>query len=408
MQTVGVRVARGPDPLVWAFVTIGEVVEAMRLVDHHAHGATRNDLTRPELESRLTESQWSPPAGTSGFDSPLGLAVRQRCAPLLDLAEHADPDAYVARRGELGAGEVNRRLLRAAGLAHVMVDTGYAADALLDPAGMADAAGARADEVVRLEQVAEQLAVEGVSATGFVSAYAERLADRTTAAIAVKSVLAYRHGLDIDGDRPGERDVADAAGRWLRATETTGVARVDDPVLLRHLLWAGIDRGLPVQLHTGFGDPDLDLHRSDPSLLTPFLRAARASHVPVMLLHCYPYHRNAAYLAHAFPDVYVDVGLAVGHTGAGSTAAVAELLELAPFGKVLFSSDGFGPAELHFLGSRLWRTALTKLLGRRVDDGDWSITYAERVARMIGADNARRVYGLEPDDVAGPGRQGEG
>ena len=34
-----------------------------------------------------------------------------------------------------------------------------------------------------------------------------------------------------------------------------------DPCLLRHLLWTAVDvareRGLPVQFHAGFGDPDL-------------------------------------------------------------------------------------------------------------------------------------------------------
>ena len=34
--------------------------------------------------------------------------------------------------------------------------------------------------------------------------------------------------------------------------------------------------GLPLQVHTGYGDPDLTLHRADPSLLTPFLRALPA------------------------------------------------------------------------------------------------------------------------------------
>ena len=40
-----------------------------------------------------------------------------------------------------------------------------------------------------------------------------------------------------------------------------------DPTLLRFLLWSGIERGLPLQLHCGYGDPDLELHRCDPLLL---------------------------------------------------------------------------------------------------------------------------------------------
>ena len=136
-----------------------------------------------------------------------------------------------------------------------------------------------------------------------------------------------------------------AAGNWLREIDRGRRARVTDPVLLRHLLWAGLDRGLPVQFHTGFGDPDCDLRRSNPLWLRGFLERCEPRGVPVMLLHCYPYHRQAGALAQAYPHVYLDVGMALHYVGARASAVLAESLELAPFGKVLFSSDAAGPAE---------------------------------------------------------------
>jgi predicted TIM-barrel fold metal-dependent hydrolase len=137
--------------------------------------------------------------------------------------------------------------------------------------------------------------------------------------------------------------------------------------------------------------------------MTEFLRLAQDRRVPIMLLHCYPYHRNAGYLAHAFPHVYLDVGLAVNYTGARSVAVVAESLEVAPFGKLLFSSDAFGPAELHYLGALMWRRTTASVLSAWVDAGEWSAADAQRVARMVGADNARRVYGLAGS--RGPGEE---
>nr|BFE70565.1 hypothetical protein GCM10020092_038660 [Actinoplanes digitatis] len=115
---------------------------------------------------------------------------------------------------------------------------------------------------------------------------------------------------------------------------------------------------------------------------------------PIMLLHCYPYHRQVGYLAQVFPHVYLDVGLAVNHVGARATAVIAESLELAPFHKVLYSSDAFGLPELHVLGAELFRRGLTEVLGGWVAAGSWSAPDAERVAWMIGAGNAERVYGL--------------
>ncbi|WP_030442960.1 amidohydrolase family protein [Actinoplanes subtropicus] len=359
-----------------------------RLIDHHCHGPVAHDLDRAGFEALTTESDRPPPAGCSALDSQLGFALRRWCAPVLGLRPHADGDAYLARRRELGAAEVNRRLLRAAEVDAYLVDTGFHGSELLGPAAIASAAGASAHEVVRLETVAEELGE--VTAEGFADAYTERLALATAHAVGVKSIIAYRHGLDFDPQRPARREVIEAAGRWLRH----GRPRIADPVLLRHLLWAGVDRGLPVQLHTGFGDPDLDLARCDPALLTGFLRATRDRGVPVMLLHCYPYHRQAGFLAQAFPHVYADVGLALNHVGARAEAVLAESLELAPFHKVLYSSDAYGLAELHHLGAVLFRRAFAAVTGAWVRDGHWSAGDAERAGELIGSGNARRVYGL--------------
>jgi uncharacterized protein len=369
-------------------------IQELSLVDHHAHGALRNDVERGELEALLTESDRPVPGWMSQFDSQVGFAVRRWCAPVLGLEPHASAERYVARRAELGAAEVTRRLLVANGIGHYLLDTGYRGEDILDPAGMAALAPARVDEVVRLEAVAEQLARSGVAAAELPHRFPAALAERSTDAVGLKSIIAYRHGLDFDPAPPSDAEVVRSAGDWLRRMERTGSASVDDPVLLRFLLWSGVRRGLPLQLHTGYGDPDLRLDRCNPLLLTQWIKLIEPHGVDLLLLHCYPFHREAGYLAQAFPHVYFDVGLAVNYTGARSDAVVAESLELAPFAKVLFSSDGWGPPELHYLGARLWRRAMWRAMRSWVADGDWSSADAIRVVRMIGRDNARRVYRL--------------
>ncbi len=114
-----------------------------------------------------------------------------------------------------------------------------------------------------------------------------------------------------------------------------------------------------------------------------------------MLLHCYPFHRQAGYLANVFPHVYMDVGEALNHVGARSADVLAEALELTPFGKMLYSSDAFGLAELHYLGALRFRRDLGRVLDGFVADGGWQAADAQRVAGMIGAANARRVYRLD-------------
>ncbi|MDD7964107.1 amidohydrolase family protein [Actinomycetospora lemnae] len=374
-------------------------LDGIRLVDHHCHSVVAGPLDRAGFEALLTEGA-GPAAGTSSFDSALGFSVRRWCAPALDLPAHVAPDDYLTRRAELGPEEVTKRFLGGAGVGAVLVDHGFAADGLLSPTELGARAGASVGEVVRLEAVAEAVADAGVSAADYGDAVAAEVAARTAEGrhpvpVACKSVLAYRAGLDVDPTRPGPAEVEQAADGWLRRRATTGEP-LRDPVLLRHGLWAGLDTGLPLQLHTGFGDRDEDLHRANPALLVGLARLVEPLGVPLMLLHCYPYHREAAWLAQVFSVVHVDVGLAVPYVGPRAATIVTELLELAPYGKVLYSSDAFGLPELHLLGALRFRSALGGLLEHLCATDELAPADAERVATMIGTDNARRVYGRMP------------
>jgi predicted TIM-barrel fold metal-dependent hydrolase len=211
--------------------------------------------------------------------------------------------------------------------------------------------------------------------------------------VAFTSVAGVRHGLALAPEPPGPGEVRGAAGRWLAGRRVGGT--LSDPVLLRHLLWSAVASGRPLQLHAGLGEPGLRIDRTDPVLLTDFVRATAGLGTDLILLHGYPYHRHAAHLAGVFPHVYADLGAALVRTGARAAAVLAEVLELAPFGKLLFSSGAHGLPELHVIGARLFREALSRLLGGWVAEGAWSLADAQRVAGMIAAGNARRVYGLE-------------
>ena len=147
-----------------------------------------------------------------------------------------------------------------------------------------------------------------------------------------------------------------------------------------------------LQFHVGFGDRDCDLRKANPLYLLDFLR--QSGETPIVLLHCYPYEREAGYLAQAFNNVYLDGGLSVSYLGARAPAFIGRLLELAPFRKIVYSSDAFGPAELHYLGTALWRNGIQRVLSGFVDDGDWSVSDAIRVVDLIARGNAARIYRL--------------
>lgn len=363
---------------------LAEHIGGLQLVDNHVHGYWLDAGDRRRFENGLNEANTEPLADfDSGFDTQLGFAVRAHCGPLLGLPPHAEPQTYWARRNALTEGELATLFLAAAGVSDWLVDTGLAGVA--DPAEIARASGGRGHEIVRLEQVAEQAAA---AAGDYGGAFREILWARGQHAVATKTVLAYRGGFEGDLSAPPELEVAAAAQRWRAA----GGTRLTDRVLIRFGLHEALRLGKPLQFHVGLGDRDCDLHRTNPMHLLDFLR--QSGRTSIVLLHCYPYEREAGYLAQAFNNVYLDVGLSVNHLGARAAAFLARTLELAPFRKILYSSDAFGPAELHYLGARLWRDGMAAVLGDFVDRGQWSAADAVRVAGLIGRDNARRVYRL--------------
>jgi uncharacterized protein len=360
-------------------VALVSATDGLRLVDQHCHGILARDLTAAEFAAHLTEG----PAGRRDpWHSMLGLAVRRWCAPVLGLEPLATAEAYLERRRELGWRDVATRLLTAAGVADWLVDTGYGGDA-----SPGDLGGGATHEVVRVEQVAEQLAAEGT--TGLLGAIRTRLRERAANAVALKTIVAYRGGLDVPPDPPSHTGVRAAADDWLRSGDPRLRNHVVHAWLVHEAARVGTELGLPLQFHTGFGDPDLHLRDADPLLLTGFLRTTGCQ---VVLLHCWPFHRGAAYLAHAYPHVSVDIGLTVPFTGARAAAVLAETLEIAPFDAVLYSSDGCDLPELHHLGATLFRHHLGALLDEWLAAGTLTAADAQRLASDVGANNARKLH----------------
>jgi uncharacterized protein len=364
---------------------LAEHIENVPLVDHHVHGCWLVPPDRAQFENGLNEANTEPLAEyDSAFDTQLGFAVRAHCSPLLGLPRHADADAYWNRRCEHAESDLARLFLTEAKVSDWLVDTGFASGvADLDALGTLSVGSAH--EVVRLESVAEAAIT---AADDYATAFARLLHERTRTAIATKSVLAYRGGFDGDLSEPRAIEVAEAAQRWRESPGT----RLNDRVLLRFGLYQALHVGKPLQFHVGFGDRDCDLHRANPLYLLDFLRSS--GDTPVMLLHCYPYEREAGYLAQAFNNVYLDGGLAINYLGARSGLFIGRLLDMAPFRKIVYSSDGFGPAELHYLGARLWRNGIRDVVQGFVDADEWSERDAIRVVDLIAYENARRVYGL--------------
>jgi uncharacterized protein len=371
-------------------------IDDIPLVDHHCHGVSPADLDWTQFQALFSESYRPPPPGTTEFQKPLGLAIRAFCAPLLDLEPHASGESYVARRLALGAAEVNRRMMRAAKLDCLIVDTGHRSSAIHGFAETGALAGRPAHEVVRIEAIIEEVAAGGVSAKNFAQAFADRLAERTKYAVGLKSIVAYRTTFAIPQTAPSEGDVAKAAGAWMKQAGAAGTFRIADPTIIRHGLWTGAEicraRKLPLQLHVGFGDPDIVMHACDPTHFTPFIADMEKWDVPITLLHNWPFLKEAQWLSEVFANVYYDAGVILNYGAPESERILREALQIGKFQKFLFSTDAFGLSELYYLGAHLFRRAFHRILDGWIADGYCNAAGADEITGLVARENARRIY----------------
>ncbi|KAM9985443.1 hypothetical protein ACTFIZ_008991 [Dictyostelium cf. discoideum] len=155
-----------------------------------------------------------------------------------------------------------------------------------------------------------------------------------------------------------------------------------------------LSRPMPIQIHTGFGDSDLSLELSSPLLLKPLIESY--PNVPIVLLHCsYPFFREAGFLSWVYPNVYVDIGLAIPFLSiSGMKNSIQSMLELAPIDKIIYSSDSHYIPELFYLGSIWARNIIFKVLSKSLKNNEITLKESKEFAFKIFKTNCLNLYKL--------------
>lgn len=366
----------------------------IQLVDHHCHGLIAHKPDADEFRVMATEADRLSDPGTETLDGPYGLALKKFAFPLFGLDLDNSYDDYLEQRARYDVPELNKSMVSRTNTSHLLIDTGLHGSSLMEPDQMQEQTGVPAFEIVRLERVAEEIGPT-TSPASFIADYADAIRQAAKRAVGFKSIIAYRYGLDVDGVRPSDADVQQAVREWKLKASETGSYRLSSPVIMKHILWEATGLGLPIQFHVGYGDSDVQLFRADPSRLTRFLAATVDSGSKFMLLHCYPFIREAAILSQIFPHVYADVGVVSHFMGPSSATALRHLLEIAPFNKVLYSSDAYGLPEHYLVSGLSWRASLGVVLDEWIGTGWVGTAEAERLATLMIRGNALRAYGLD-------------
>lgn len=284
-----------------------------------------------------------------------------------------------------------RRLFDQSGYEKLLIDTGFAPKSAYSLSELARVTGTTTHAILRLEDWAERLVAPNKSFETWWDELSTtvRMA-RQHGYVGAKSIAAYRSGLDIAP--VAFSDAKEAYVRWV----ASGSDRLADPKLLNFVLWenvpALIDQDLPLQFHTGYGDPDEDLRQGNPLNLRGFLEVFSPRGLSTVLLHTYPFHREAGYLASVYPGVYFDVSLIIPLGVTSSRRVVAEALELTPISRFLFASDAHTRPELYALSATCFRDALGAYFSDEVVRNFVTVEQAEVFAQMILRENALALY----------------
>jgi predicted TIM-barrel fold metal-dependent hydrolase len=381
-------------------------LSAIPLIDGHCHSILTS-FRASSVESFLHIFTEATDSRQVAHHVPHSLTYRRALRDLAAFLDCAPTPTAVVEARRLRPDYLTA-LCRDAGIRGLLVDSGY-------PAGTLSLNQVQAEfdcgvgEVVHIETLAEDLLLAAPDFQSFEAQFRAALsAAKQRGAVALKSIVAYRSGLAVQVVPTSE---ARQTFQQLQArAEHQGHLRLTAKPLLDYCVGLALEEArrheLPVQFHTGFGDPDIDLLTANPTLLRPLLTDARYAGVPIVLLHMgYPYVRESAFLGSLYPDVYVDLSLALPLLRPILPHLLQELLALAPATKLLYGSDAHSQPEMFWLGARYGRWALGQILAHWIDDDTLQAHEALEIAQRICCRNALELYRLDSSWLGG-GRHG--
>ncbi|KAK3326409.1 hypothetical protein B0H66DRAFT_573888 [Apodospora peruviana] len=228
--------------------------------------------------------------------------------------------------------------------------------------------------------------------------------------VGFKSVICYRTGLDV-AKMVDEDAAREAFGEIitnftlmdftrLQEVSLNGLVVHRTAMLIRDSN-GGREKKKPIQFHTGLGDNDITLPKSSPSHLQEFIRTYPT--VPIVLLHAgYPFTREVGYLASVYENVYADIGEVFPCVSQdGQERLLRQILELCPWSKILWSTDGHWFPETYILAIMQMREVFEMVLCDYVRKGHIGCRAAIELVQNVLFKNANKLYhlGLELSEL---------
>jgi len=217
--------------------------------------------------------------------------------------------------------------------------------------------------------------------------------------VGIKSMIAYggsRRGSGLDIGNPDKKDAVEEFRFYKDRKGQVHGSEIKNLQDFFHRL--AIEEATkfqrPFEFHTGIGDVDIVAEKCNPMLLVNLLKDEEFRRAKIILLHAgYPYVAEAGWITHFFPNVYLDSSIIFFTHFTAAVKRLGEMLEMAPYSKLLYSSDGMIP-ELQWFNAKFAKRVLTITMRNLVEAGTLDEGEALDLAESYLHGNAERLYSL--------------
>lgn len=370
------------------------------IIDNHAHSLLKNFRQMDEISFRRC------------FSESRSLSIltdhMQHSVHYTDMLDHLervfntkDEAAFLDFRSKQDEAAFVRMLWDDVSIGALIVDDGFMGDESRSLEELSELSGRPVYHCKRLEPILEECLSKSNSLAETELMFRKKL-DSTTESrtISLKTICGYRGGLELLRPTLHEANVDfELLKKELKSATSSKKFRVNKrPVyhfLLLQAFEAAAELNIPVQIHSGIGDDDADLIECNPALMQSLFRSQTYSKTNFVLLHCFPYIRESAFLCSLYSNVFMDLSLSISLSSARGTNMVSDALAVAPSSKILAGTDGHSCPESHWYGALSWKRSLTGSLFNLINAGLVTQREAEETGALILHENAKRLYRLE-------------
>lgn len=368
-------------------------------VDHHAHSMLKDyaNLDAIGFRQAFSESRSLRVLETHLPTSISYMDMLRRLGQHLDLS--GGEEEILDVRSKLAKQDYANILFDDASIGCFIIDDGFNSDKMLPLKKFAEISERPVFHCERIEHVLEQCLLAASSFDELKQSFHKALlADTGTRKVALKTIVAYRGGMDFDlVSLPQAKGDFDRAKKAL----TSGGARprITSGALYHYFLTEAFhvaaEKKFPVQIHCGLGDQDADLRYASPLYFRKVLESDLYSKTDFVFLHCFPFVNDAAFLCSVYGNVYMDISLGPTLASPAATAMFRDALAVAPASKILAATDGHSVPETYWYAvgtiRRALEEALAALVSRQFLDEDQAMEIAARLLHG----NARALYQLD-------------